>query len=129
MSTRLASTGERVQNAGPLRKCAGTGIAPIAQGARYAHSGDGIVEVLDVNFEEEFFVEVGVQSRDVAALSKVIHVIGKDDASLEVFKHPIAAPDAFIVWLKEPLTARPILEVVIDDHGSWRPYPQFQSEG
>ena len=92
------------------------------------HPGYRIVEILDIDFEEEFVVEVRVQGCDVAALFEVVHVVEKGNALLEERQHAPTTALAFLIRYEKPLTARSILEVVIDDHGSWRPYPQFRSE-
>ena len=71
---------------------------------------------------------MGMQGSDVAAFFEVVHVVGKCDAPLEVGKHAPTSTLALFIRNEEPLTARPIFELVIFDHGSWRPYPRFRSE-
>jgi hypothetical protein len=78
ISTRLARSGDCTKPIGNV--CFGPGglrthdhfenvpapgIAPLAKGARHAHTRNRVVEVLNVDLEEQFVVQMCVQGRDV----------------------------------------------------------------
>jgi hypothetical protein len=88
-------------------------------------------KILDVDFEKQLVFDVGVQSRNVTALSIVIEILGKIDPFGEEFDHPASPAFAALVGDEDKLTSGSVLIFVILYHCpmrlcSWRPCSQFQ---
>jgi hypothetical protein len=63
--------------------------------------------------KKTMIVEMCARGCDMAALFKVIHVIGEDDARLEIRKHALTTTLALVVRDEEPLTSRPIFGTIV----------------